>query len=46
MLNEIVYKGSSEDKSLSVDIREAGSGVYFVKIKNPESEVISKIIVK
>ncbi len=47
MLNEIVYKGKSEgNKSLSVDLREAGSGVYFVKIKNSESEVISKIIVK
>ena len=47
MLNEIVYKGESEgNKSLSVDLRGAGSGVYFVKIKNSESEVISKIIVK
>ena len=46
MLNEIVYRGKSEDKALSVDIRGAGSGVYFVKIKNSVSEVISKIIVK
>ena len=47
MLNEIVYKGESEgNKSLSVDLRGAGSGVYFVKINNSESEVISKIIVK
>jgi len=47
MLNEIVYRGKSENnKSLSVNINGAGSGVYFVKIKNSESEVISKIIVK
>jgi PKD repeat protein len=49
LLNEIVYENRTETgfgKSLFIDLGEYAEGIYFVKMKNEQADVVRKIIVR
>ena len=47
MLNEVVFSSKfKESKQIKIDLGDVEAGVYFIRIKNPESDLIKKIIIK
>ena len=49
LLNEVVYKNRMETglgTSLKIDLGDDANGLYFVKLKNETTEVVSKIIIR
>jgi len=49
LLNEVVYENRMETglgTSLKIDLGDDANGLYFVKLKNETTEVVSKIIIR
>ncbi len=49
IINEVVFESLTEIKTgklLNIDLNNISEGIYFLKIKTPEKEIIRKIIVQ